>query len=324
MQRTKVATSVLKDAVQSACRAPSIHNSQPWRWIADSGALELHLDASRLVRTDSSGRQALISCGAVLDHLRVAMAAAGWTANVDRYPNPNDHKHLATIHFTPMDYVTEGHRRRAQAIRLRRTDRLPFAAPAEWSSFEPELLRVVGDTAVVDVLDDDDRPVLVKAAALTEDARLYDSVYHAELDWWTSSFDPTAGIPHSALITAAETDRVALGRRFPVTHHQEQRNEVPEDHSRIVVLSTYDDTHLDLLGCGEALSAALLSATMAGLATCTLTHLTEVAASSTMVRSLTGHEFPQVLIRMGRTPAGEPVPPPTPRRPLAEVLTIND
>lgn len=323
MQRTYVATEVLKDAVQLACRAPSVHNSQPWQWIADSGALELHLDESRLVTTDSSHRQALMSCGAVLDHLAVAMAAAGWTTSVDRYPNPNDHKHLASVYFTELDYVTDGHRQRAEAIRQRRTDRLPFAAPADWSSFESELLRVVGDAAVVDVLDDSDRPALVKASVSTEDARLYDSAYHAELDWWTSSFDPTAGIPRSALISAAETDRVAVGRRFPVTHHQDQRQEVPEDRSRIVVMSTYDDTRVDLLRCGEALSAALLSATMAGLSSCTLTHLTEVAASREVIRSLTGHDLPQVLIRMGRTPSGEVVPPPTPRRRLDEVLTIH-
>ena len=32
---TIVATDVIKDAVLLACRAPSLHNSQPWRWVAD-------------------------------------------------------------------------------------------------------------------------------------------------------------------------------------------------------------------------------------------------------------------------------------------------
>lgn len=323
MPRTRVDTEVLKETVQLACRAPSFHNSQPWRWIVGENSLDLHLDSSRVVKTDLSARQALISCGAVLDHLTVAMAAVGWTANVDRYPNPNDHKHLASIDFTPLQYVTDGHRQRAEAIRRRRTDRLPFAAPSDWDSFESMLRRTLGDIAIIDVLGDAARPTLATAATLTEAARLYDSVYHAELDWWTSSFDPYAGIPHSSLLSAAESDRVAVGRRFPVTHHQEQRTSIPEDRSRIVVLSTYDDSRLDMLRCGEALSAALLSATMRDLASCTLTHLTEVPASSDVVAELTGRALPQVLIRLGTTPAPETPPAPTPRRPLTEVLTVG-
>ena len=70
---------VILDAVTLACRAPSLHNSQPWRSIAD-GTLHLFADRQRLVpATDSSGREMILSCGAVLDHLRVAIAAAGWT-----------------------------------------------------------------------------------------------------------------------------------------------------------------------------------------------------------------------------------------------------
>ena len=109
------------------CRAPSLHNSQPWQWVADSAGLHLCVDRSRILyATDNrSGREALISCGAVLDHLGVAMAAAGWTANVDRFANPNNLDHLASIDFSPMSLVTDGHRRRAEAILRRRTIGFP-------------------------------------------------------------------------------------------------------------------------------------------------------------------------------------------------------
>ena len=323
MSRTMVDIDALAEAVRLACRAPSIHNSQPWLWVAEAGALELHLDATRLVSTDSSGRQALLSCGAALDHLRVATAAAGWVANVDRYPNPSDHRHLASIDFTELDYVTEGHRLRADAIRQRRTDRLPFTSPPGWPSVESTVRRTVGDTVIVDVLGDTARSRLIEASALTEAARLYDSAYHAELDWWTSSFDVTSGIPRSSLVSAAEARRVGVGRRFPTADHLEQRTQVRADESSIVVLSTYDDTRLDVLRCGEALSQVLLDATMAGLVSCTLTHLTEIPASRRVVAALTGRDQPQVLIRIGATPGGEQPPPPTPRRTLSDVLTVR-
>lgn len=323
MAKPVVPSGVMADAVHLACRAPSFHNSQPWRFVGEgAGVLHLFLDRDRLVETDCSGRQALISCGAVLDHLRVAMAAAGWAANVDYYPNPNDSTHLASIDFVPMPLVTDGHRRRADAILARRTDRLPFSAPERRDDLESLLLRAVDDDmAHLDVLSQDARGRLAEASGLTEALRLYDSPYHAELAWWTGPFATHDGIPHSSLVSAAESDRVDIGRTFPVTHHGERRRQVAEDHSTVLVLSALGDTRRDILTCGEALSATLLEATMAGLSTCPLTHLTEVPTTREMVSVLTGHPLPQVLIRVGLVPAFDDVPPPTPRRPLSDVLS---
>jgi hypothetical protein len=135
---------VITGALALAVRAPSLHNSQRWRWVAAGGVLELFADPTRIGRsTDSTGREVLISCGAVLDHLRVAMAAAGWEGLIDRFPTPNNHDHLATLEFRPMDFVTDAHRARGESIRHRQTDRLPFAAPPQWHSFEPVLRETV-------------------------------------------------------------------------------------------------------------------------------------------------------------------------------------
>lgn len=314
---------VIEDAVHLACRAPSYHNTQPWRWVVDGNELQLFVDPDRLVATDHGGRQALISCGAALDHLRVAMAAAGHEVHVDYYPDPNDYRHVASIGFSPMGYVTSAHRRRANAILERRTDRLPFGPPAygDWDLFEWLLRRAVDDgVTAVDVIADDDRARLAEASSLTEALRLYDSAYHAELNWWTAPYEVSDGIPHSALVSAAESDRVDVGRAFPVTHNEERRLDVGDDRSTILVVSARDDTRRDIVGCGETLSAILLEATMAGLATCTLSHVTEVPASRDIVAAITGRPLPQVLVRVGTVPALDAPPPPTPRRPLSDVL----
>lgn len=267
-----------------------------------------------------------MGCGAVLDHFRVAMAAAGFVANVDRFPNPNNHLHVASIDFAPLEYVTEGHRQRANAILLRRTDRLPLAAPPDWESFEAELHDTVrSDRVRIDTVPDEHRAQLAEASQLTEALRLYDSSYHAELEWWTAAFEVNQGIPRNALVSAAESDRVDVGRTFPVTNHLDRRPQVDEDHAKVVVLSTYDETPHSVLRCGEMLSAALLDATMVGLATCTLTHITEIPASRDIVADLIGqsHDItPQVLIRIGLAPSIEDVPPPTPRRPVEEVFEV--
>lgn len=321
---TTVARDVVQDAVALACRAPSYHNSQPWRWLLDRGGLHLHLDPARVVQTDPAERQALISCGAALDHLCVAMAAAGWTANVDRFPDPDDLEHLASITFTETTVVTEEQGRRADAIATRRTDRLPFDPVPDWTAVETGLRSRLDETvALVDVIDDADREELAYATDLTDILRLYDSPYFATLQRWTAPFEASEGIPYGSLVSAAEGDRVDVARTFPFSHNPERRAHTPTDLSTILVISAHDDTPRDLLGCGETLSTILLEATVAGLATCTLTHLTELATSRHVVEELIGHPLPQVLIRIGRAPGNEHYPPPTPRRPLADVLTVN-
>lgn len=326
MPDTMLPPAVLEDAVKLACRAPSYHNTQPWRWVVEAGELHLYVDADRVVATDHGGRQALISCGAALHHLRVAMAAAGHRCRVAYYPNPDDHRHVASIGFAVVDVVTSRHRHGADAILARRTDRLPFGAPEDRDGVELLVRAAVGaagDVAEVDVVGDRGRSELAEAASLVEALRLYDCAYHAEMSWWTAPYEVNDGIPHSALVSAAESDRVDVGRNFPVTHNEERRVALGDDRSTILVISAFDDVRRDILGCGETLSAVLLEATMAGLATCTLTHVTEVAATRDIVAGITGRSLPQVLVRVGTAPALETAPPPTPRRPLSEVLTFR-
>jgi hypothetical protein len=312
--------------VQLACRAPSVHNSQPWRWVAEDGILCLFVDRDRTVPgTDRSGREAILSCGAALDHLRIAMLATGLHAEIERFPNPNARDHLASIEFTPVDHVTGAQRDRAKAILQRRTDRLPLGQPTYWSFFEPVLRSTFDESMVtLDVLSDGVRPQLVKASQLSEALRRDDESYHAELEWWTSSFTLCEGVPPSALASDTESRRVDVAREFPVRGHHDRRPEVAVDWSKILVLSTPEDTRADVLRCGEVLSTVLLECTMAFMATCTLTHLIELDESRDIVRGLLNDGGqPQVLIRAGIAPPMEAVPPPTPRRPQSDVLQIR-
>ncbi|TGD88577.1 NAD(P)H nitroreductase [Mycolicibacterium sp. CH28] len=326
MVKSALDPQVLANAVELACRAPSVHNSQPWHWVSEGPELKLFVEPHRDPRaTDISGREAIISCGAVLDHLRVAAAAAGWQAQVSRFPNPNDLDHLATIGFSRLDFVTDAHRARADAILTRRTDRLPFAPPPNWAAFEPVLRSTVDiDLATLHVLPDSVRPQLAEASQLTESLRRYDSSYNAELHWWTAPYELSDGVPYSTLVSAAERDRVDVARTFPADEHPDRRPGIDHDQSTILVLSTYGDSRREALGCGEVLSTVLLEATLAGLATCTLTHMTELEASRSIVRALTGStDDPQLLIRVGLVPSIESVPPATPRRPIADVLEFR-
>lgn len=325
MPATVVEAEVIEDAVTAACRAPSLHNSQPWRWVLNGGQLRLFLDRSRVLSTDHRAREAVISCGATLDHLRTTMLARGWRPHIDRCPDPANPDHLASLTFTAADNVADHDLRRAQAIWARHTDRLPFSGPTNWDLIEPKVVAAAGETTVhVDVLPEDARPRLAYATQLAEDLRLYDITYHDELHWWTAPYEASEGIPYSALVSQHESGRVGINRAFPATHQPERRSAIPEDHATIMLLSTDHDTRADALAAGEALSAILLECTLNGLATCPVTHLTELHVTRDLVQALVdGDAAPQVLIRVGLSPSTENTPAPTPRRGLADVLELN-
>jgi hypothetical protein len=317
---------VVRDAVMLACRAPSLHNSQPWRWVSDGAELHLFADRKRLVQVaDFSGRELILSCGAALDHLRVAMAAAGWDARTHRFPNADEPDHLASLDFARLPTTTDVQRQRADAILRRRTDRLPFAVPRNWAALESQLRSAIGaDDVALDVVPEDAREQLAEASRLTEALRRGDPTYQSELRWWTSPFELDQGVPPSSRVAASEVGRVDVARSFPTAGYGGRRPQIEEDHSKILVLSTRDDDRGDVLRCGEALSTVLLECTVARLATCTLTHMTEVSPSRDLIRQITGQDgLPQLLIRVGRTPTNEQQVPVTPRRPVTEVLDFR-
>ncbi|WP_030434769.1 hypothetical protein [Actinoplanes subtropicus] len=59
------AAEALVAAAEAAGYAPSIGNTQPWRWRLTGDTLDLHLVRSRMRRvSDLDGRLATVSCGA--------------------------------------------------------------------------------------------------------------------------------------------------------------------------------------------------------------------------------------------------------------------
>ena len=316
----------LSTLVTLACRAPSLHNSQPWQWVLADAALQLFAYPDRFEhRTMNTDREVLLSCGAALDHLQVAAVAAGWTPTVVRYPDPDNHNHLATVVFHRAESTNEHARALGDAIAARRTDRLALGTPEPWDDIKALLGSVVkSSVAHLDVIDDNGRPALADASRRTEaDRKQRDETYEAELEWWTGYFGTNDAIPFTAMPSVSEAAHVDVAREFPAYGLGDRRPQLDRDHSKILVLSTYDDNPETMLRCGEVLSRVLLECTVIGLATCTLTHMIETHASREDIRRITGcHAEPQVLIRVGRAPQTTR-PSPTPRRPLNEVFSVR-
>ncbi|MUL47141.1 NAD(P)H nitroreductase [Mycobacterium sp. CBMA293] len=294
MLKTMLPVEVLEDGVRLACRAPSYCNSQPWSWVIERSQLQLFIAPARVPPADHAGHQSLISCGAALDHLRVAMAARRYECRVGYFPSTTSLAYLASIDFTSASCVSEVQRRRSQAISRRHSDRLPYDPPPKWSEFEPTLHSTT-DTqfAYIDVIDEGDRSDIAETTLLAEQLQPFEST---EMRW----------------SAAASAEQRYL------------RAEISRDRSVLLVISAVEDTRRAVFGCGEALSQVLLAATGAGFATCVMSRVVEVGLTRDILADVTGRSLPQVLVRIGAHPDSAALPPLTPRRPLADVLHFAD
>ncbi len=126
---TTPTTAVARRMIELACRAPSVHNTQPWRWhIRSEGVIELWADRERqLSVADPDGRNLTISCGAALHHLTVAGLAIGVAPTVEMLPSAAQGDLLARVSLAgglPANDAAET----IEAIERRCTDRRRFTS----------------------------------------------------------------------------------------------------------------------------------------------------------------------------------------------------
>jgi hypothetical protein len=316
----------LEMAARDAQHAPSIFNTQPWSWRITGDTMELYADPDRRVNSiDPDGRLVLLSCGAALHHARTALNASGWSATVERLPDPARPDLLARIHLgheVPPDPEAQ---RMAAAIRRRRTDRRSFGDRPVTEGELTKLRRFVEDEgAYLHVVRPDQIAMLAISTELAGNAELDDPAYRAELHRWTNRPGFIGdGVPPA---TAVQPDL----RRVPV------RDFVPggtaglsagaahDQGAAYVVLFGNGDQPINLLRGGEALSALLLLATADGLATAPLSDAIEVEWPRHLLRGLLADiGEPYLVVRLGYLPDREPLPPVPRRDPRDAIIVIE-
>jgi len=102
--------------IATAARAPSVHNTQPWRFKASQDVIELYADPRRKLRVDTVGREMLISCGAALFGLRLAIRSLGYQPVTELFPDPARLRLLGRVRLGPAAAVTGAERQMLEAI----------------------------------------------------------------------------------------------------------------------------------------------------------------------------------------------------------------
>ena len=312
-----VAPELLRHVVLAATLAPSVHNTQPWRFVAEGDRLELYADDSRRLRVlDPDGRQLHLSCGAALLHARVAARALGIDVDVTLLPDPARPDHLATLHLSPGADATEEEVALAEAILHRHTHRGGFDGRRLPDALVDRLRRdVEAEGAILrPVTTPDDRIALEVLLSRADDHERADPAYLAELSSWVRD-GAVDGVPATA-IDLVEGSSVVQRDFRPADR---VRAEAPEvDDPDLLVLATPDDGQRSWLVGGQALALLLLRATAAGALAQPLGQVTDVVGFRLGLRGVLGMvALPQLVLRVGYA-TGAPT---TPRRAVEEVLT---
>jgi hypothetical protein len=313
-------------AVRYAILAPSSHNTQPWRFIINGDELLVCADRTRsLANIDPFDRELIISCGAALLNLRVALAYFRVPVEITTFPQSSDPDIIARIVFPASGPMLRDLAELFGAITKRVTNRAPFIHEDVQPTIVARLKSAAAsegvDVAFAQELAQRERLATLIAKA---DRRQFDDPrFRRELASWIHPLRSNDGMPAASqglrALTDAATPIIAmairtfdLGTGVAASHEQLARGS-----PLLVALSTPMDSNEGWLAAGLGLQRLLLVATNEGYSTSYLNQPIEVAELRTeLAKELSIDGCPQLLLRVGR---GQPISH-SPRRPISDVL----
>jgi nitroreductase len=322
-QQAPIPPGLVTALVAKAARAPSVHNTQPWRFQQGPAWLELHADHGRdLARTDPAGREAVVSCGAALFGLRLAIREIGYLPAVRLLPDPARPGLLALIRLGAAEPVTADERQLLTAISRRHTYRGGFSTEPIPAALLAALRRdaVAEEAALIMVAEPARYRQLADLVTAADRAQRHDAAVRAEVRSWTR--------PPGSIVRDGVPAYTFTPRRRPAAGRLAQRD---FDLGRGVglldgdggppvataVLVTAADDPAAWLQAGQALHRLLLRAASRWVFASLHTQPLELPGIRNEIRTrLALRGIPQMLLQLGLSHTAAA----TPRRPPAEFL----
>lgn len=291
-----------------AALAPSVHNTQPWSFVATEHSLQVRADDARLLSAlDPTSRQLHISCGIAVEFARLAIRYLGYDCVVRIMPGgADDAALLATLTVGVPMAVSPAERRLVEAIPRRYTDRGPYdAVPVPAALVERLGAAAAGRGCWVRPLDRrGERTIAIALLSEAEAIQAGDADVRAELETWTRTGPASDGVPMSA----TRWDGVDVVTDVPLRDFSGQnRHRAPDadrpprvEHDTLLLLGSDEDTIPGWLRTGRALALILLTLTDADLVAQPLGPVTDVPATrERLQRELGLLGRPQLLLRVG-------------------------
>jgi hypothetical protein len=304
------AKEIARYVVAAAVWAPSVHNTQPWRFTAGGQQLSLYADAGRqLTVADPDGREMMISCGAALFTARLALRSLGYVPETCVLPDLGEPLLAARVSWGQRAACTEVEQRLFGQVRQRRTHRGGF----DLTPLPPGLLATLREGAARHgarlriVADDGRRAALAAAIQAAERAQRLDSAYVREMARWVSPPGSARadGVPPACYPARAEH----TGPDFPGRDFARGRgwglpplSTAPWSRSAGVaaLLATAGDRPADWINAGQALQRILLTASTCGIAAALHTQPLELGWLRESIRTrLSDGAYPQLVLRFG-------------------------
>ncbi|WP_042418211.1 Acg family FMN-binding oxidoreductase [Streptacidiphilus anmyonensis] len=313
---TALDAAVLEELVSAAVAAPSMHNTQPWRFRLEprTHTVEIRAALDRELRAeDPEGRGLHVSVGAAAFNLRLAVAHRGWEPVLRLLPDPHEPQLLASVRLTGRSSSAAGTRARDlyDQIWRRHSSRQPFSPQAIPRALRAELVDAAHtEGALLHLPDLDESRRLLALTREAEVRTTTDRARREESRRWVRPPAATGfGIPPEALGPQDAAGHVPM-RDFTSLQPSTRLPSLPfEPRPQVAVLSTAHDRRADWLRAGLALQHVLLLATRDQVRTSLLHQAIEWPDLRWMLRDTrNGPEHVQMLIRLGYGPDGPTTP----------------
>ncbi|MFI7154688.1 Acg family FMN-binding oxidoreductase [Nonomuraea sp. NPDC050022] len=314
----------VRKLVAAAVAAPSVHNTQPWRFCrVNDATMDLYADLERLLAvTDPLGRGLGISCGAALFNLRLAIRMTEHNPQVLPLPDPGDRPDLlATVHARPGGPPDADERLLYDMIPHRRTNRFPFDGRPLPRDVVVDLVAAAHDEgATLALVKGRTAQRVLDLVAMADSTLADDESYRAELARWTRPGTCSDGVPKDAFGPRPRHRELPM-RDFDLSDAR-RTYDVPgetadfEADPQLATLFTRGDGPRDWLRAGQALQRVLLTATAHGVAASMFSQPLDLRPPQHRGDRAEPFGHVQMLMRFGYGP----LVPRVPRRPVFEVL----
>ena len=304
------AEEIARYVVAYAVWAPSVHNTQPWRFTSSGQQISLHADADRrLAVADPDGREMMISCGAALFNVRLALRSLGYIPETAILPDQDRPTLVARVSWRSHAAADEFERRLFGHLRTRRTHRGAFdPEPLPPDTLAALRAAAAREGAALRIVADDGRRAALADAVETAECHLrLVGERSRELARWApapGSARPD-GVPATSYQARAEhTEPYFPGRDFAHGHGWGLPRLSTATSVRAAgvagLLTTAADRPLDWVNAGQALQRMLLTASTCGAAVALHSQPFELPWLREFIRTqLSDGAYPHLVLRIG-------------------------